>query len=84
MLSRRRGAVQVGALSVPLYAKATKLGMRELVCRPRRRGHQWHGDHDSIVHCEAARHGFALPASLRARHTPYRTDMEFSKKVLAK
>lgn len=80
------GAVQVGALSFPLYARAAKLGMRELVkfsdlgvedingtLITTRRFVSQHRDQTLRF----------LRAFTRGMHR-YRTDKEFSKKVLAK
>jgi NitT/TauT family transport system substrate-binding protein len=80
------GAVQVGALSFPLYAKAAQLGMRELV----NFGQLGIEDINGTV---ITTRGFIgrqrdtalrfLRAFTRGMHR-YRTDKEFSKKVLAK
>ncbi|HXF75007.1 MAG TPA: ABC transporter substrate-binding protein, partial [Methylomirabilota bacterium] len=80
------GAVQVGALSFPLYAKAAQLGMRELI----NFGQLGIEDINGTV---ITTRGFIgrqrdtalrfLRAFTRGMHR-YRTDKEFSKKVLAK
>jgi NitT/TauT family transport system substrate-binding protein len=80
------GAVQAGALSFPLYAKATKLGMRELVNFAELGAEDINGtvittraliaqQRDTILRF--------LRAFTRGMHR-YRTDKEFSKKVLGK
>lgn len=80
------GAVQVGALSFPLYPKAAKLGLRELV----NYGQLGMEDINGTV---ITTRGFIaqqrdtvlrfLRAFARGMHR-YRTDKEFSKKVLAR
>jgi NitT/TauT family transport system substrate-binding protein len=80
------GAVQAGALSFPLYAKAAKLGMRELVNFSELGVEDINGtvittraflgqNRDTAVRF--------LRGFTRGMHR-YRTDKEFSKKVLAK
>jgi NitT/TauT family transport system substrate-binding protein len=80
------GAVQAGALSFPLYAKATQLGMRELV----NFGDLGIEDINGTVittRSYIAQHRDIVLRFLRAftrgMHR-YRSDKEFSKKVLAK
>ncbi len=80
------GAVQVGALSFPLYPKAAKLGMRELVKFADLGVEDING---TVITTRAfiAQHRDTavrfLRAFTRGMHR-YRTDKEFSKKVLGK
>ncbi|HEY7219749.1 MAG TPA: ABC transporter substrate-binding protein, partial [Candidatus Binatia bacterium] len=80
------GAIQAGALSFPLYAKAAKLGMRELIRFADLGVEDINGtvittrsfiaqQRDMVLHF--------LRAFTRGMHR-YRTDKEFSKRVLAK
>ncbi len=81
------GIVQAAALSYPLYPKAAKLGMRELVnfADARRRRHQRHRDHDAEPLSTQQRDTASrfLRGFTRGMHR-YRTDKEYSKKVLGK
>jgi NitT/TauT family transport system substrate-binding protein len=80
------GAIQVGALSFPLYAKATKLGMRELVNFAELGAEDINGTVITTRGYIAQQRETALRflrAFTRGMHR-YRTDKEFSKKVLAK
>src|SRR6201988_2764664 len=80
------GAVQVGALSFPLYAKATKLGLRELVNFAELGVEDINGTVITTRSFIAQQRDTAL-RFLRAfarGMQRYRTDKEFSKKVLAK
>ena len=80
------GAVQVGALSFPLYPKASKLGMRELVKFADLGVEDING---TVITTRAfiAQHRDTavrfLRGFTRGMHR-YRTDKEFSKKVLGK
>jgi ABC-type nitrate/sulfonate/bicarbonate transport system substrate-binding protein len=66
------GAVHVVALSYPLYPKAAKIGMRELVNfgQLARGRYQRHGDHDAILHRAAARHRATFSPGFHARYAP--------------
>jgi ABC-type nitrate/sulfonate/bicarbonate transport system substrate-binding protein len=80
------GAIQVGALSFPLYAKAIKLGMRELVNFAELGAEDINGTVITTRGYIAQQRETALRflrAFTRGMHR-YRTDKEFSKKVLAK
>lgn len=80
------GAVQVGALSYPLYPKAAKLGMRELVKFSDLGVEDINGTVITTRSFIAQNRDMALRflrAFTRGMHR-YRTDKEFSKKVLAK
>jgi NitT/TauT family transport system substrate-binding protein len=80
------GAVQAGALSFPLYAKATQLGMRELVNFGELGIEDINGTVITTRSYIAQQRDIAL-RFLRAftrGMQRYRTDKEFSKKVLAK
>jgi len=80
------GAVQAGALSFPLYAKAAQLGMRELVNFGELGVEDINGTVITTRTFLAQHHDIAL-RFLRAftrGMQRYRTDKEFSKKVLAK
>jgi NitT/TauT family transport system substrate-binding protein len=80
------GAVQVGALSYPLYAKAARTGMRELVNFADLGVEDINGTVITTRSFIAQQRDTALRflrAFARAMHR-YRTDKEFSKKVLAK
>jgi NitT/TauT family transport system substrate-binding protein len=80
------GAVQAGALSFPLYAKATQLGMRELVNFGELGIEDINGTVITTRSYIAQQRDIVLRflrAFTRGMHR-YRTDKEFSKKVLAK
>ncbi len=80
------GAVQVGALSFPLYAKATKLGMRELINFAELGAEDINGTVITTRSLIAQQRDTTLRflrAFSRGMHR-YRTDKEFSKKVLGK
>jgi NitT/TauT family transport system substrate-binding protein len=80
------GAVQAGALSFPLYAKAAQLGMRELVNFGELGVEDINGTVITTRTFLGQHHDIAL-RFLRAfarGMQRYRTDKEFSKKVLAK
>ena len=80
------GAVQAGALSFPLYAKATKLGMRELVNFAELGAEDINGTVITTRSLIAQQRDTILRflrAFTRGMHR-YRTDKEFSKKVLGK
>jgi NitT/TauT family transport system substrate-binding protein len=80
------GAVQAGALSFPLYAKATQLGMRELVNFGELGIEDINGTVITTRRYIAQQRDIVL-RFLRAftrGMQRYRTDKEFSKKVLAK
>jgi len=80
------GAVQVAALSYPLYAKAQKMGMRELVAFSDLGVEDINGTVITTRTYLAQNRDIAvrfMRAFTRAIHR-YRTDKEFSKKVLAK
>ncbi len=80
------GAVQAGALSYPLYAQAAKLGMRELVNFGDLGVEDINGTVITTRGFLAQQRDVALRflrAFARAMHR-YRSDKEFSKKVLAK
>lgn len=80
------GAVQAGALSYPLYAKAAQLGMRELVNFGELGVEDINGTVITTRTFLSQHHDIAL-RFLRAfarGMQRYRTDKEFSKKVLAK
>ena len=80
------GAVQAGALSFPLYAKATQLGMRELVNFGELGIEDINGTVITTRGYIAQQRDVVLRflrAFSRGMHR-YRTDKEFSKKVLAK
>jgi NitT/TauT family transport system substrate-binding protein len=80
------GAVQAGALSFPLYAKAAKLGMRELVNFGELGVEDINGTVITTRTFLSQHHDIAL-RFLRAftrGMQRYRSDKEFSKKVLAK
>ena len=80
------GAVQAGALSFPLYAKAAQLGMRELVNFGELGVEDINGTVITTRTFLGQHHDIALRflrAFASGMHR-YRTDKEFSKKVLAK
>jgi NitT/TauT family transport system substrate-binding protein len=80
------GAVQAGALSFPLYPKAAKLGMRELVNFGQLGMEDVNGTVITTRGFIAQQRDTAsrfLRAFTRGMHR-YRTDKEFSKKILAK
>src|SRR6266576_5277573 len=80
------GAVHVGALSFPLYAKAPKLGMRELVNFAELGAEDINGTVITTRSLIAQQRDTTLRflrAFTRGMHR-YRTDKEFSKKVLGK
>jgi NitT/TauT family transport system substrate-binding protein len=80
------GAVQVAALSYPLYPKAAKLGMRELVNFAELGVEDVTGAVITTRSFVAQQRDTALRfvrAYIRGAHR-YRTDKEFSKRVLAK
>jgi len=80
------GSIQVGALSYPLYPRAAKLGMRELVKFSDFGVEDINGTVITTRSFISQNHDIALRfmrAFTRGMHR-YRTDKEFSKKVLAK
>jgi len=80
------GAIQAGALSFPLYPKATKLGMRELVNFGELGVEDINGTvitTRTFISQQRDKVMRFLRAFTRGMHR-YRTDKEFSKKVLAK
>jgi NitT/TauT family transport system substrate-binding protein len=82
----QNGAVQVAALSYPLYAQAAKLGMRELVNFSELGYEDINGSVITTRSYVAQQRDTAtrfMRAFIRGMHR-YRTDKEFSKRVLAK